>query len=56
MFNRIAFGGSFGKVFEANISYVNKREFFILYCANPLSGRLYTLTLAESRPLESDAL
>jgi len=30
MFNRIAFGGSFTKFFEANISDVNKREFFIL--------------------------
>jgi NADH-ubiquinone oxidoreductase chain 4 len=30
MFNRIAFGGSFSKYFEANISDVNKREFFIL--------------------------
>ena len=30
MFNRIAFGGSFSKFFEANISDVNKREFFIL--------------------------
>jgi NADH-ubiquinone oxidoreductase chain 4 len=30
MFNRIAFGGSFSKLFEANISDVNKREFFIL--------------------------
>jgi NADH-ubiquinone oxidoreductase chain 4 len=31
MFNRIAFGGSFSKLFEANISDVNKREFFILF-------------------------
>ena len=31
MFNRIAFGGSFSKFFEANISDVNKREFFILF-------------------------
>ena len=30
MFNRIAFGGSFSKFFKANISDVNKREFFIL--------------------------
>ena len=30
MFNRIAFGGSYSKFFEANISDVNKREFFIL--------------------------
>ena len=30
MFNRIAFGGSFSKFFDANISDVNKREFFIL--------------------------
>ena len=31
MFNRIAFGGSFSKYFEANISDVNRREFFILF-------------------------
>jgi NADH-ubiquinone oxidoreductase chain 4 len=31
MFNRIAFGGSYSKYFEANISDVNKREFFILF-------------------------
>jgi NADH-ubiquinone oxidoreductase chain 4 len=31
MFNRIAFGGSFSKFFEVNISDVNKREFFILF-------------------------
>jgi NADH-ubiquinone oxidoreductase chain 4 len=31
MFNRIAFAGSFSKFFEANISDVNKREFFILF-------------------------
>jgi NADH-ubiquinone oxidoreductase chain 4 len=31
MFNRIAFGGSFSKFFEFNISDVNKREFFILF-------------------------
>ena len=31
MFNRIAFGGTFSKFFEANISDVNKREFFILF-------------------------
>ena len=30
MFNRIAFGGSFSKFFEANINDINKREFFIL--------------------------
>lgn len=30
MFNRIAFGGSFSKFFEANVSDVNKREFYIL--------------------------
>jgi NADH-ubiquinone oxidoreductase chain 4 len=30
MFNRIAFGGSFSKFFEANIGDVNKREFLIL--------------------------
>lgn len=30
MFNRIAFGGSYSKLFEVNISDVNKREFFIL--------------------------
>lgn len=30
MFNRIAFGGSFSKFFEANVSDLNKREFFIL--------------------------
>ncbi len=30
MFNRIAFGGSFSKFFEANISDVSRREFFIL--------------------------
>jgi NADH-ubiquinone oxidoreductase chain 4 len=30
MFNRIAFGGSFSKFFEENISDVNKREFYIL--------------------------
>jgi len=30
MFNRIAFGGSFSKFFEINISDVNKREFFML--------------------------
>lgn len=30
MFNRITFGGSFSKFFEANISDINKREFFIL--------------------------
>jgi NADH-ubiquinone oxidoreductase chain 4 len=30
MFNRIAFGGSFTKFFEDNISDVNQREFYIL--------------------------
>jgi NADH-ubiquinone oxidoreductase chain 4 len=30
MFNRIAFGGSFSRFFEVNISDLNKREFFIL--------------------------
>ncbi|KAG9228074.1 NADH dehydrogenase subunit 4 [Amylocarpus encephaloides] len=30
MFNRIAFGGYLNRFFEANISDVNKREFFIL--------------------------
>jgi NADH-ubiquinone oxidoreductase chain 4 len=30
MFNRIAFGGSFSKFFDANINDINKREFFIL--------------------------
>jgi len=30
MFNRIAFGGSFTKFFEANVNDINKREFFIL--------------------------
>jgi NADH-ubiquinone oxidoreductase chain 4 len=30
MFNRIAFGGSFSRFFEVNISDVNKREFLIL--------------------------
>ena len=30
MFNRIAFGGSYSKLFEVNVSDVNKREFFIL--------------------------
>jgi NADH-ubiquinone oxidoreductase chain 4 len=31
MFNRIAFGGSFSKFFEVNISDVTKREFFLLF-------------------------
>ena len=31
MFNRIAFGGSFSKYFYANISDINKREFYILF-------------------------
>jgi NADH-ubiquinone oxidoreductase chain 4 len=31
MFNRIAFGGSFSKYFEANIVDINKREFYILF-------------------------
>jgi NADH-ubiquinone oxidoreductase chain 4 len=30
MFNRIAFGGSYTKLFEVNVSDVNKREFLIL--------------------------
>jgi len=30
MFNRIAFGGSYSKLFTANIADVNKREFLIL--------------------------
>jgi NADH-ubiquinone oxidoreductase chain 4 len=30
MFNRIAFGGTYSKFFEVNVSDVNKREFFIL--------------------------
>ena len=31
MFNRIAFGGSFTKFFEENISDLTKREFFLLF-------------------------
>ena len=31
MFNRIAFGGSFSKYFEANIIDLNKREFYMLF-------------------------
>jgi len=31
MYNRIAFGGSFSKFFDFNISDLNKREFFILF-------------------------
>ena len=31
MFNRIAFGGSFSKFFQENISDVTKREFFLLF-------------------------
>jgi NADH-ubiquinone oxidoreductase chain 4 len=31
LFNRIAFGGSFSKYFEANIVDVNKREFYMLF-------------------------
>jgi NADH-ubiquinone oxidoreductase chain 4 len=31
MFNRIVFGGTFSKLFEVNISDVNKREFFVLF-------------------------
>jgi len=31
MFNRIAFGGSFSKFFEANLPDVSKREFFVLF-------------------------
>jgi NADH-ubiquinone oxidoreductase chain 4 len=30
MFNRIAFGGTFSKLFETNINDINKREFYIL--------------------------
>ena len=30
MYNRIAFGGSFSKFFEANIADINKREYYIL--------------------------
>lgn len=31
MFNRIAFGGSFSKDFRANLTDINKREFYILF-------------------------
>jgi len=31
MFNRIAFGGSFSKDFRANLTDLNKREFYILF-------------------------
>jgi NADH-ubiquinone oxidoreductase chain 4 len=31
MFNRIAFGGSFTKFFEENITDITKREFFLLF-------------------------
>jgi len=31
LFNRIAFGGSFSKYFEANIVDINKREFYMLF-------------------------
>ena len=31
MFNRIAFGGSFTKFFEENISDLTKREFILLF-------------------------
>ena len=31
MFNRIVFGGSFTKFFDANINDVSKREFFVLF-------------------------
>ena len=31
MFNRVAFGGSFSKYFEANIIDINKREFYMLF-------------------------
>jgi NADH-ubiquinone oxidoreductase chain 4 len=31
MFNRIAFGGSFTKFFEENVSDLTKREFFLLF-------------------------
>lgn len=40
MFNRIAFAGSFSKFFEANISDLNIREFFIL-----LTLVLFTIVL-----------
>ena len=57
MFNRIAFGGSFSKFFEVNISDLNKREFFIIftlviltvilgiYPAPILDGLHYTVSL-----------
>jgi NADH-ubiquinone oxidoreductase chain 4 len=57
MFNRIAFGGSFSKFFEVNISDINKREFFIIftlvvftvilgiYPAPVLDGLHYTVSL-----------
>ena len=57
MFNRIAFGGSFSKFFEVNISDLNKREFFIIftlviltvilgiYPAPVLDGLHYTVSL-----------
>ena len=31
LFNRVAFGGSFSKYFEANIVDINKREFYMLF-------------------------
>jgi NADH-ubiquinone oxidoreductase chain 4 len=31
MFNRIAFGGSYSKFFEENVSDITKREFFLLF-------------------------
>jgi NADH-ubiquinone oxidoreductase chain 4 len=31
MFNRIAFGGSFSKYFEANVIDLNKREYYMLF-------------------------
>lgn len=40
MYNRIAFGGSFSKFFEANLPDVSKREFFILF-----SLVVFTVTL-----------
>jgi NADH-ubiquinone oxidoreductase chain 4 len=51
MFNRIAFGGSFSKFFEANISDINKREFFILFTLV-----LYTVVLGIYPNLILDGL
>jgi NADH-ubiquinone oxidoreductase chain 4 len=31
MFNRIAFGGKYSKLFKVNLPDLNKREFFILF-------------------------